>query len=61
MLDGYKYSDIAIFYRTNAQSRNVEEVMLKNNFPYKVFGSFYFYKFIIFLIIIVYIDIIYYN
>ena len=44
MLDGYKYSDIAIFYRTNAQSRNVEEVMLKNNFPYKVFGSFYFYN-----------------
>lgn len=42
--DGYKYSDIAIFYRTNAQSRNVEEVMLKNNFPYKVFGSFYFYN-----------------
>lgn len=42
--EGYKYSDIAIFYRTNAQSRNVEEVMLKNNFPYKVFGSFYFYN-----------------
>lgn len=41
---GYKYSDIAIFYRTNAQSRNIEEVMLKNNFPYKVFGSFYFYN-----------------
>lgn len=44
MQEGYKYSDIAIFYRTNAQSRNVEEVMLKNNFPYKVFGSFYFYN-----------------
>lgn len=44
MNEGYKYSDIAIFYRTNAQSRNVEEVMLKNNFPYKVFGSFYFYN-----------------
>lgn len=44
MNNGYKYSDIAIFYRTNAQSRNVEEIMLKNNFPYKVFGSFYFYS-----------------
>lgn len=44
LLDGYHYQDIAIFYRTNAQSRNVEEVMLKNNFPYKVFGSFYFYN-----------------
>lgn len=42
--DGYHYNDIAIFYRTNAQSRNVEEVMLKNNFPYQVFGSFYFYN-----------------
>lgn len=42
--EGYSYQDIAIFYRTNAQSRNVEEVLLKNNFPYKVFGSFYFYN-----------------
>jgi len=41
---GYKKSDIAIFYRTNAQSRIYEEAMLKNNFPYKVVGSFYFYK-----------------
>ena len=44
LLEGYEYKDIAIFYRTNAQSRNVEEVLLKNNFPYKVFGSFYFYN-----------------
>ena len=44
LTEGYSYKDIAIFYRTNAQSRNVEEVMLKNNFPYKVFGSFYFYN-----------------
>ncbi len=42
--EGYNYEDIAIFYRTNAQSRNVEEVLLKNNMPYKVFGSFYFYS-----------------
>lgn len=41
---GYKKKDIAIFYRTNAQSRVYEEAMLKNNFPYKVVGSFYFYK-----------------
>lgn len=41
---GYKKQDIAIFYRTNAQSRIYEEAMLKNNFPYKVVGSFYFYK-----------------
>lgn len=41
---GYQKKDIAIFYRTNAQSRIYEEAMLKNNFPYKVVGSFYFYK-----------------
>ena len=42
--EGYTYQDIAIFYRTNAQSRNVEEVLLKHNFPYKVVGSYYFYN-----------------
>ena len=42
--EGYSYQDIAIFYRTNAQSRNVEEVLLKNGFPYKVVGSYYFYN-----------------
>ena len=41
---GYNKKDIAIFYRTNAQSRIYEEGMIKNNFPYKVVGSFYFYK-----------------
>ncbi len=35
--------DIAVLYRTNAQSRNVEEEMLKVNIPYRVVGSFYFY------------------
>ena len=37
-------SDIAVLYRTNAQSRNIEEVLLRENIPYKVVGSFYFYK-----------------
>ena len=41
---GYEKKDIAIFYRVNAESRIYEEAMLKNNFPYKVVGSFYFYK-----------------
>ena len=44
LLEGYTYQDIAIFYRTNAQSRNVEEVLLKHGFPYKVVGSYYFYN-----------------
>lgn len=41
---GEKKEDIAILYRTNAQSRNMEEAMLKENIPYKVVGSFYFYN-----------------
>ncbi|MEI3508885.1 MAG: 3'-5' exonuclease [Bacilli bacterium] len=35
---------IAVLYRTNAQSRNMEEVLLRENIPYKVVGSFYFYN-----------------
>ena len=42
--DGYNLSDMAIFYRTNASSRLFEEGLLKKNMPYKVVGSFYFYK-----------------
>ena len=38
------YDDIAILYRTNAQSRTIEEAMLKNNIPYRIIGSFYFYN-----------------
>jgi len=38
------YKDIAILYRTNAQSRVLEEEMLKENLPYRVIGSFYFYS-----------------
>ena len=38
------YKDIAILYRTNAQSRVIEEEMLKENMPYRVIGSFYFYS-----------------
>ena len=41
---GYDYKDMAIFYRTNAQSRVVEEGVLKANLPYKVVGSYYFYS-----------------
>ena len=42
--NGVNYEDIAILYRTNAQSRLIEEEMLKNNIPYRVIGSFYFYN-----------------
>ena len=39
-----KLEDIAVLYRTNAQSRIIEEEMLKANIPYKIVGSFYFYN-----------------
>ncbi len=42
--EGYKNEDIAILYRTNAQSRAIEDVFLSKGIPYKVFGSYYFYN-----------------
>lgn len=41
---GVKEENIAILYRTNAQSRVIEEEMLKKNIKYRVVGSFYFYN-----------------
>ena len=38
-----KYSNIAVFYRTNAQSRFFEEALRENNIPYKIYGGFRFY------------------
>ncbi|MDF3821474.1 UvrD-helicase domain-containing protein [Leptospira sp. 96542] len=38
-----KYSDFAIFYRTNSQSRYFEEVLRKKAIPYKIFGGFRFF------------------
>ena len=40
---GYSYSDIAILYRTNAQSRSFEETLMKNLIDYKVIGGLKFY------------------
>ncbi len=42
--EGYRYEDFGIFYRTNAQSRVIEEELLKENIPYKVVGSYFFYN-----------------
>lgn len=44
LYDGVRREEIAVLYRTNAQSRNIEEAMLRENIPYKVIGSFYFYN-----------------
>ena len=42
--EGYTKKEIAVLYRTNAQSRVVEEMFLKANMPYRVVGSYYFYN-----------------
>ena len=42
--DGVSKKDIAILYRTNAQSRNLEDGFLVSNIPYRIIGSFYFYN-----------------
>lgn len=42
--EGVSKDEIAVLYRTNAQSRTMEEALLKANIPYKVVGSFYFYN-----------------
>lgn len=41
--NGKKYSDIAILYRTNAQSRVLEETFMKSNIPYTMVGGQKFY------------------
>ena len=41
---GVNERDIAVLYRTNAQSRVIEEAMLRTNIPYKIVGSVYFYN-----------------
>jgi len=38
------YDEFAILYRTNAQSRNFEEVFMKNNIPYQIIGGLKFYE-----------------
>ncbi|WP_395091768.1 ATP-dependent helicase [Vaginella massiliensis] len=44
MTQQLKYSDFAILYRTNAQSRALEEALRKKGIPYRVFGGISFYQ-----------------
>ena len=44
MTEQLKYSDFAILYRTNAQSRALEEALRKKGLPYRVFGGISFYQ-----------------
>lgn len=42
--DGWNYDDMAILYRTNAQSRLLEEKLIVNNVPYRIYGGINFYQ-----------------
>lgn len=41
---GRKYKDFAVLYRTNAQSRNIEEFLMRSNVPYRIIGGLRFYS-----------------
>lgn len=41
---GFSYKDCACLYRTNAQSRNLEEAFIRENIPYKIVGGINFYQ-----------------
>ena len=41
---GFNFSDFAVFYRTNSQSRSLEEAFLNRNFNYKIVGGIKFYQ-----------------
>lgn len=41
---GYARSDIAVLYRTNAQSRALEDALVRDNVPYKIVGGVRFYQ-----------------
>lgn len=41
--NGFDYGDLAVLYRTNAQSRTIEENLVKANIPYKMVGGHKFY------------------
>jgi DNA helicase-2/ATP-dependent DNA helicase PcrA len=42
--EGYRFSDVAVFYRTNAQSRVLEDVLVRAGTPYRVVGGVRFYQ-----------------
>ncbi|MFO7814310.1 MAG: DNA helicase PcrA [Halanaerobiales bacterium] len=44
MKDGYTFNEMAVLYRTNAQSRQIEDAMMKYGIPYQIIGGFKFYE-----------------
>ena len=44
MEEYYKYSDFAVLYRMNTQSRSIEDILRRENIPYKIIGGLKFYE-----------------
>ena len=42
--EAHRYSDVAVFYRTNAQSRVLEDIFMRAGIPYRVVGGVRFYQ-----------------
>ncbi len=42
--EGHRYGDVAVFYRTNAQSRVLEDIFMRAGMPYRVVGGVRFYQ-----------------
>lgn len=42
--DNFKYSDFAVLYRMNAQSRAIEDIFIREGIPYKIVGGLKFYE-----------------
>jgi DNA helicase-2/ATP-dependent DNA helicase PcrA len=42
--EGYRFGDVAVFYRTNAQSRVLEDVFMRAGLPYRIVGGVRFYQ-----------------
>lgn len=42
--DYYKYSDFAVLYRMNTQSRSIEDILRREDIPYKIIGGLKFYE-----------------
>ncbi|MGO4343842.1 3'-5' exonuclease, partial [Pedococcus sp. 2YAF34] len=42
--NGMDYRDIAVFYRTNAQTRALEEIFIRSALPYRIMGGTKFYE-----------------
>ena len=40
----YKYSDFAVLYRMNVQSRSIEDILIREDIPYQIIGGLKFYE-----------------